>query len=57
LGTVAALGIPGLSGPGIMTGLAAAGVGSAAAGIVVVGALGLGVGYGLYKGLSWMLDD
>lgn len=57
LGVVAALGIPGLSGPGIMTGLAAAGLGSAAGGLVVIGVGASAIGYGIYKGIGALLDD
>ena len=42
LGCVSAAGVSGLSGVGIMTGLATLGVGSAAAGIIVTGGIAIG---------------
>lgn len=49
LAAVAVSGISGLSGPGIMTGLATLGLGSAAIGILSTAAIGIGVAYGAKK--------
>ena len=54
VGVVAAAGISGLSGPGIMTGLAALGLGSAALGIATTGGIGIGVAYGAKKIFNWI---
>lgn len=54
---VSSVGIAGLSGPGIMTGLAGLGAvvgGGAAAGLFVTAGIALGTGVGVYKGLSWI---
>ena len=55
LGAVAASGITGLSGPGIMTGLAALGLGSAAAGILVTGGIAIGIGWGTHRFLKKLI--
>lgn len=58
--TVALAGeVAGLSGAGIMSGLAAAGTvvgGGAAAGIVVVAAGSAAIGLGIYKAINWVFD-
>jgi len=56
LGAVAACGISGLSGPGIMTGLATLGVGSAALGILVTGGVAVGTAYGAKKLFDFIFD-
>lgn len=59
---VGSLGVGGLSGPGIMSGLATAGgfVGGGAAigvaAIAVVPLVGAGLGYGLIKGIKWAIS-
>jgi hypothetical protein len=56
VGAVAAAGIPGLSGPAIMTGLATLGLGSAAIGIATAGGIGIGIAYGAKKLFNLLYD-
>jgi len=56
VGAVSLAGISGLSGPGIMTGLAALGLGSAAVGIATTAGIGIGVAYGVKKLLNFIFD-
>jgi len=56
VGAVALAGIPGLSGPGIMTALATLGLGSAAIGIASVAGIGIGVAFGAKKLLDVIFE-
>jgi len=56
LGCVAATGISGLSGAGIMTGLAGLGLGSAAMGIITTGGIAIGTAIAAKKLFDFIFD-